>query len=270
MPEFSFEVEAYTLDEARELARVQIPKGLFFFSDQVIDPGQRERIRGIGATTDEALARALAQTPKGMAVIDSVELQEAKKETQIIDVVDGYAEVKMRLEMNSELAADLRKKFKTSYSEPSFGEVREISAGKQGFLGFRSKVGQYELDLFYDSVVEVIFSTKQKLEVKISTDPKAIRSDAQLLLAYMPIVSRETMKRYGVDPDTPPLRSKKQFLNETHLAGDEWSVLWNTDEDTVKITSINNSSHICQWWVIIRMGIDTWVIAEHKVTLHQA
>jgi len=74
MAELNIEVEAESLEEAREQVKSQIPDGLYLLSEQVISDGKPRTVEIIAETTEEAFAKAQGKVPVGAEILEKKEL----------------------------------------------------------------------------------------------------------------------------------------------------------------------------------------------------
>jgi sugar lactone lactonase YvrE len=141
MMEQTITIEAHTLEEARALAKEQVPRGLVVLAEQVAAEGTVAAVRAAAETAEAALALALKNVPPGARVIAQEELTPAQR-TRV--PVQAFSEDEARAHVQERLQ-------KTQVLE----EVQLKQAGKKGTLGIGRTASEYEAAILQHAVVEV-------------------------------------------------------------------------------------------------------------------
>jgi hypothetical protein len=71
MTEQTIEIEAETLEEARERVKSQIPEGFYLLSERIISDGKPRTIEAVASTTEEAFTEAQRRLPADVTVLES-------------------------------------------------------------------------------------------------------------------------------------------------------------------------------------------------------
>jgi len=159
MTDKTIEIEAETLEEAREQVKSQIPEGLHLLSEQVISDGKPQTVKVLGNTLEAALANAQGKIPNNADVIDK---KETAPEQRVIRVtVEAFDE--QIAKSNAEWEALQQNKAMTVQN------VKLVVVGQKGFLGIGKKPNQYEVELLepQPAIVEVTYKTKAKISATI-------------------------------------------------------------------------------------------------------
>ena len=159
MSEELIEVEADSLEEARQQVISQIPEGLHVLSEKVISDGLPKTIKAIAETTEEAVVKAQGDIPNNAEVIEKKEVTAPK---QKVITVGAFDEQSARVLMRG----------KTAQIE-MIKSLRLIMPGTRGFLGLGKKPNQYEVDILQHAVVQITYKTKARISAKLGEKPKA-------------------------------------------------------------------------------------------------
>jgi hypothetical protein len=141
MMEQTIAVEAHTLEEARELVKEKVPRGLTVLAEQLAAAGTVTAVRAAAETAEAAFALALKNVPAGARVIAQEEQTPAERTRlplQALSEEKARAQVQKRLQKTQVLEA-----------------VELTQAGKKGTLGMGRKASQYEAVVLQQAVVEV-------------------------------------------------------------------------------------------------------------------
>ncbi|MDP8255055.1 MAG: hypothetical protein P9M14_04845 [Candidatus Alcyoniella australis] len=153
MSEKTIDVEANSLEEARQQIRAQIPEGLHLLSEKVLSDGNPKTIKADSETTEAAFAKVQSQIPGDANAITKKEIT-APGPTSIIIKAFDEQNAKTQVEKQISNTAILK-------------AIRLVASGKKGFLGFGKKPNQYEADIFQQAVVEVTYKQKARISAKI-------------------------------------------------------------------------------------------------------
>jgi hypothetical protein len=177
MAEKTIEVEAESLEEAREQVKSQIPEGLSLLSEQVISDGKPKTVKAFADTTEVAFAEAQSAMPSEAKVIERKEITVPEQKVITVEAFD---------EQSAETQAKLK-------AQKQFGEaviVKRLKltvTGKKGFLGIGGTPNQYEAEILQQATVEITYETKAKISVKVGPPPPILmtgetRGGKQVLL----------------------------------------------------------------------------------------
>jgi sugar lactone lactonase YvrE len=148
MMEQTITIEAHTPEEARELVKAQVPRGLILLAEQVTAEGTVAAVRAAAETAEKAFALALRNVPPDRRVIAQEELTPAER-TRL--PVQALSEEKARRQVQQRLD-------KTQLLEA----VELKQAGKKGILGIGRQANEYEALVLQQAVVEVRYESKTK------------------------------------------------------------------------------------------------------------
>lgn len=163
------EIEAETLEEAREQIKSQIPEGLHLLSEQVVSDGKPKTTKAQADTTEMAFAQARGAIPDNASILEEKVLSAPEQKV-----------IKSTIEAPDEQSAKTNSEWqmKEKGHPVTVRNVRLVVAGKKGFLGIGSTHNQYEVELLESqpAVVEVTYKTKAKLIARVGeleTSPQA-------------------------------------------------------------------------------------------------
>ena len=146
MMEQTITIEAHTLDEARELAKGQMPPGLTVLAERVETEGTVSAVRAAAETAQAAFALALTAVPADTRVIAREELTAAERTHM---PVQAHSAEKARATVKERLR-------KTQVLEG----LELIQAGKKGMLGIGGQPSEYEAVILQQAVVEVRYQAR--------------------------------------------------------------------------------------------------------------
>jgi predicted RNA-binding protein Jag len=154
MAEKTIEVEADTLEEAREQLKSQVPKGFSVLTEQIISDGKHQIAKASGDTTEAALAKAKSNIPNNADILEQKELSAPEQKVITLEAFDeNIARSRARA------------------SQISKGEViksiKVVTPGSKGFLGIGKRPNQYKIEIIREAVVEITYKTKAKISTKI-------------------------------------------------------------------------------------------------------
>ena len=139
--EQTISIAAHSLEEARDLAREQVPPGLTLLEERVDSEGTVSAVRAAAPTTEAAFALALRNVPAGMRVIAQEELTAAERTRQPLQ---AHSQEQARALLQERLD-------KTQVLE----SLELTQAGKKGVLGIGRQPSEYEAVILQQAVVEV-------------------------------------------------------------------------------------------------------------------
>ena len=134
-------VKAHTLEEARELAKGQVPRGLAVLAERMEAEGTEDTVRATAETAEGAFALALKAVPAGTRVISKELLTEPERKQVVLQ---AHGEDKARAILQGRLS-------RTQVLE----SITVQQPGKKGVLGVGRKASVYEAVILQQAVVEV-------------------------------------------------------------------------------------------------------------------
>jgi hypothetical protein len=125
------EVEAETLEEAREQVKAQTPEGLYLLSEQIISDGRPKTTKAQADTTEMAFAKAQGEIPSNAAILEKKVLSAPEQKV-----------VKFTIEAPDEQSAKTNAEWRTKEEgrAATIRSVRLAVAGKKGFWGLAQPV----------------------------------------------------------------------------------------------------------------------------------
>lgn len=179
MSEQTIEVQADSLEEAKEKIRAQIPEGLQLLSEEVISNGKPKIIKCTSDTLEAAFETARSKIPVGADVVGRKELSAPEKKV-------------ITVEADDEQTARVQAERQIGSTERVEG-ITLIELGKKGLLGIGKKPNRYEIQVFRQAIVEVTYREKVKIRAtigektlsKVSFPTKNLRA----IILYMQNVS---------------------------------------------------------------------------------
>lgn len=162
MTEHKIDIEAESLEEAKEKVRSQIPEGLFLLSEHVISDGKPKSLTTIADTLDAAHKNAHQRVPPNATIIHEKELYSPAHYAITITAFDeskGESEAKERVRIKWGAVAAVK----------GF-ELK--NRGKRGFFGIGRTPNQYEADVFQQAVVEITYKEKALIRANYGEQPE--------------------------------------------------------------------------------------------------
>lgn len=149
------EIEAFgdSVALAREAAGSKVPGDHWILAESVLAKGGRMTLEGLGQTYEEALASARTTIPFNAKVLSESEVQHQRIDCWQVEATD---------QIRAELAARNRLP-----KNSTIAEVRQITSGSRGFLGFGARSPLFEVTSDIPSVVEVVFEKQAKVSLRI-------------------------------------------------------------------------------------------------------
>lgn len=143
------EVEADSLEEAREQVQSRIPEGLVLLSEKVISDSKTKKIKCIADTVEAAYEKAQSKLPPAAGIIDKKVCVNPSKQTMIVEAFDeksGLALVKPKIGKSAKVEKLVLK-----------------TGGNKGFLGLGKKPNSYEAQINQPAVIEITYREKAKI-----------------------------------------------------------------------------------------------------------
>jgi len=151
------EIEAGTLEAARQQAKDKVPAGASLLSETILSDGKERSARGVADSAAAALEKARQDVPEGAAVVSEKELLPAKHSSIEVEAFD-------------EPAARQAAQQKIGSTSRIEGIVLK-TAGKKGLLGMGKTPGVYQANVFQPSTAEVRFKRKARIRVAFGEIP---------------------------------------------------------------------------------------------------
>lgn len=169
MSEYTVEIEAETLQEAKEQLKSQIPKGFYLLSEQVISDGNPRTVEAAADTTEAAFAKAQSQVPANAIIIEKKELCAPEHHSIRVLAFD---------ERNAESEAKRQAAMKFGHATAVTG-INLMVTGKSGFLGIGRTPNQYQARVFQYALVAITYREKARIHAKIGeqTEDRTICGD---------------------------------------------------------------------------------------------
>lgn len=183
MTEKIIEIEAETLEEAREQVKSQIPEGLHVLSEQVISDGKSKTVKAVADTIESAFTKAQSEIPINAVIVEKKELTLPAQKAMAVDAFDEQS-----ARMQAAIQIGKTETIKT---------LRLAMAGKKGFLGIGKKPNQYQVEVFQQAVVEVTCKAKAKILATIGEKPVTtifgffLRADGKDYSLVLPTATNE-------------------------------------------------------------------------------
>lgn len=153
------EIEAESLDAARQQLRSQMPEGSYLLSERVISDGTPVAAKAVADTTEAAFAQARREIPSNAAIVEEKELQApARKLVPIHAFNEPRAESKARSQARSHLGGTA-----------TVAGLRLVDAGRKGFLGIGAKRNRYIAELIRQAIAQVTYRPKPKVSFEVAS-----------------------------------------------------------------------------------------------------
>ena len=187
----TIDVEAVSLEEARNQMMLQAPEGLQVLSETILSDGQPKFVGGYGVTMDAAFASAEKDLPP--AAFD-VERKEVSFPEQTSISVEANDEHSARYEVERDL--------------PKWrAEIKSLTlaaAGRKGFLGIGKKPNRYEAEVFRPAYAEISYKLKAKISATFGYANRGMRQDSMgqataYWMARMSSVKKDPFVMYTFD-----------------------------------------------------------------------
>jgi hypothetical protein len=151
------EIEAESLEAARQEAQARVPAGLSLISERILSDGKGGAEKGIADTEEAAFELARKKIPPGGKIVEERIVTEAAHKTLPIRAFDDEEAMGI---------------VQRSISKAARVENLELkAAGRKGFLGVGKKPHQYEAKFFQPAVASVKYAFPAKICVKFGEPP---------------------------------------------------------------------------------------------------
>jgi hypothetical protein len=189
---YSVEIQADSLEKARELINSKLPEGFSVISEHIVDYGKPKSTKCYADTLDEAYNKALKKV-KDLVITKRKDVTKPELKTLTIEAFDEDNAKEKALKLNGKSAV--------------IKNIQLISQGKKGFLGFNKIPNIYEVDVFIQASVELIYTPKMKVSFMLGK-PRA-KSDEHYILKckdcgfvhHIPGYYKENLIEFIVNPD---------------------------------------------------------------------
>ncbi len=172
------EIEADSLEEAREQMKSLTPEGFHLLSEQIIWDGKPQTVQISADTIVAAFAKAETLIPVGAEILEKKELSAPEQK-----VIRVEAEDEDGIEMSAKRTYQIR--------GAKFKNIRLITPGSKGLLGLGKKANLYEVEVHRTAVVSISYRTKAKISAKIGEKKEEAKgSSTSSKLAYLLIMGQ--------------------------------------------------------------------------------
>jgi hypothetical protein len=162
----TLDVEAESLDEAREKVKSQIPEGLILISEKIISDGNPTTVEASAVDFEWAFKKAQQEfIPAGASILDQKEITMPGRKVILV-------------EANDEQTARTQAKNQIGKTE-LFESIHLKTSGKAGFLGVGKKPNQYECEIQQLAVVNVTYIAKPRISARIGKSFQGKLEDLQ-------------------------------------------------------------------------------------------
>ena len=175
----TIDAEGSNLEDARDVVRSQLPKGLAILSVQVVSREQGLSILDRGETIEEAYAKAENKVPDGMEVVRKEVVVSPDRAVVTVEAFDevgaeqiGLAQAKARL-WNGGLRVDA---------------IKLVEAGRTKLPGIRKALpNRYEVEVSQLATVDVHCFKKAQIRATVGIPPELSRDQMQALHGLLAI-----------------------------------------------------------------------------------
>ncbi len=161
------QVDAVTLDEAKKMLSEKIPTGYFLIAEAIESYGGKSTQTGKADTIEAAFKAAEERLPGNARIIDKKIVTEPER--QII-TIQAFDEALARTCASEKLPSSF-----------ALTKINVAIVGKKGFLGLGKTPHHYEVEIFKQACVEVIYDRNFILKAKIGKDARS-GSDLEILI----------------------------------------------------------------------------------------
>lgn len=152
MSENTIEVEAESIEEAREKAKLLIPEGYVWSSERIASYGSTWTKQYIADTIEDAHAKAENEIPKNAIIIEQKIIASPKTETISFEAIN-----------ESSANWRIHDRFGDSIIIKSLNLSKK---GRAGVFGIASKPNQYEATVLFPATIEISYKTNVRLIVE--------------------------------------------------------------------------------------------------------
>jgi len=157
MSERIVEVEADSLEEAREKVRSQIPEGLRLLSEEVVSDGNPKTLHGVADTIEGAFEQGLSRIPPSASIVQKEVTVSPTVQTVTVEAFDE--QTAMRL---------------VEQRAPPYAKITGLvlkTQGRKGFLGIgKKRPDYYEAQVLPMAIVKITYKEKVKIRATIGKE----------------------------------------------------------------------------------------------------
>ena len=237
MNEKIVEIEAKSLEAAKEQLMSQITEDRYLVSEQIISDGVPKTVKAIADTSEVAFAKAQGEIPNDVDILEKKELISPVQKVITVEAFDKH-------NAESRVRSKLRDQFDDNAVLQS---LRMTVAGRKGFFGVGKKSNQYEAEIRRQAMIEITYKPKVKISAKIG---KKLTPDEQRQLIEVIATELESRDQDVRDAsirkleqiDTVILTETSESLVVPLVVAARWGHKYNDD---VSRTAVN---------VLVKMG----------------
>ena len=196
------EVEADSLEEARERIKSQIPADSQLLNEEVISSGTTRSIKGIADTTEAAFEKAQSKVPSSAETMDKKVLVNPGRRTVKVEAFDEYNGMAL-------LKPQLNKSVRVE-------KLILVSPGSKGFLGIGKSPNSYEAQIVQQAIIEITY--KEKVKIRATVGGKLVALDGLLRNGSHKerIEAAETLAKSGLEGVSILMEAVKDKNQETY------------------------------------------------------
>lgn len=203
------EVEAESLEKAREQIKSHVSQGLFILSEKVISDGKPRTVKGVAETMEVAYTKAHGEIPAHAEILEKRELVTPNRKVITVEAFDERgAESSARSQARQQLGRGAIVK-----------SLKLRVAGRKGFLGLGAKPNQYEAELLQEAIVEITYRVRAKISAEIGDKESELCRRAEQIEAELAEVERELKRAYTSPNDAAFANIMIAAVEETLRSG---------------------------------------------------
>jgi hypothetical protein len=157
MTEKLFEIETESLEEAREKAKKQLPKGITLFSEEIIEYGDPKTIKANADTPEEAFSKAQSSIPIDAVVLEKKVLFSPGTKFITVEVFDEN--------LVEHVAQGRWREYQEDRSTYRVKSIKLADKGSKGFLGIGVKPKNYKVEMLRQATVAIIYEPKARIAI---------------------------------------------------------------------------------------------------------
>ena len=155
------EIEAESLEEAREQLNSQMAERYDLLSEKIISDGKPKTVNAVADTTEAAFAKAQGEIPDNADILERRVLISPARKVITVDAFDKKsAEASARFEARSQFDGDV-----------VLQGLGLKATGRKGLLGIGKKPNQYEAEICRQAFVAITYKPKVKISARIRKRP---------------------------------------------------------------------------------------------------
>lgn len=157
------DVEADSLEEARNEVMSQTPAGLQLLSETIISDGKPGSFNGVAETIEAAFAKVQSEIPDDAFDLEKKELIAPARK---VITVEAFDEDSATMEANRQIPENA-----------VIESLKLTNSGRKGFLGIGKKPNIYEAEVFQHAMVEIAYKQKAKITARVGYANRGMRQD---------------------------------------------------------------------------------------------